>query len=369
MSGLLVPRDDHTVDDDTDDDDGFVEVAITEDIRARPVRVRGIKIVGAERTRVSTIEHELLAAFDATNLGQLVQSISAAQASFESLGIFKSLHIHVGSTEQPGVAELFVVVEEVGVPTMRVQLSQEGSGGAALETAGSLRSPLGFAEVIDFDATINAGGTQNFRVALRQPHAFNWRATTSVEVFRRMASMVHTSGCSLLSTGVRVGLQGDASRHKWVFELAKRDVLPQPERPHSTFMHTSHEVLRQSMDPSFKVSLQHTLRWATEATTTITTTTRPPASSSQSQTQQTEEGAARRAHVAAQVTTEVAGLAGGDVGFFKSLVDVTATTLLTGPYWGGRGLECCTRLLGGALLPLGEAGRCVVVVGSTDTCR
>ena len=56
--------------------------------------------------------------------------------------------------------------------------------------------------------------------------------------------------------------------------------------------------------------------------------------------------------MSAQLTNEVAGL-GGDVCFLKSLLQLSVSKFLTGSYWGGRGLECRTKLTAGLLLPIG----------------
>mgnify|MGYP000026176505 FL=1 len=301
-----------------------------DEFNAKPVRIRGIKILGAKRTRVRTIESELESAYDATTFGEVAKSISAAVKTFESFGIFKKMHIHVGATDQAGVADLIVQVEEAGVQKLSVQLSQDGKDSAA-DLQGTFLNPLGFAESVKIEAIVGKSGSQNFQAALRVPHFLGLKSTTIIEAFQSAVHLTDTSGCTARSQGINLKYQPDGSAHSFVFEIAKRDLIPSLARPHGTFANVSSEMLRQVMDPSLKSSLKHCFKWSKH-------TSHP-----------------RELKATVKATNELAG-AGGDVCFWKSLVELSVSKILTAPYWGSAGLECRAKVAGGFLYPMGIDG-------------
>jgi hypothetical protein len=337
------------------------------------VQVRGIKIIGAERTLVSTIENELLGVYDATTLDDIFSAVQDAKNAFDAFGIFKAVHVHLAPAAGAplGVADLVVVVEEQRVTRLKVQGSVEG-GSLAADLKGTLLNALGRAETFSAEGVFSRSGPTNVRFGATLPHPFRLRATASVDAYATEVSVEDTCGCSAKTVGVDLRLHPDApSRHSFALLLAQRSLVPKFAWPGATFAHVSPEMLRQVMDPSFKASLQHTYTrvWRTAAVAAAaaavaaTAATDEDAGAGEQEQMEAQDEEERRpggggggaGAVRLKVTNELAGLA-GDVCFLKSQAEVTSSHLLTKPYWGAPGLECRTRILSGVLYPMGIDG-------------
>ena len=327
---------------------------MSDDIGSRPVSIRGIKILGAHRTRVSTIEHELQGVYDAATLGEAYACMQEAHQMFSAFGIFKRMNMHLAATDEPGVAELLVEVEETSVPKAKAQVSLEGASLAA-DIQGTFLNALGLAEAVTVEMTLGASGARNLRAAWRQPHAGGLAATFTTEVFESAVNLQSSCGCTSRTLGANLTVQPDFSRHRFQFGLSKRDLLPSFSHPLGTFANASSEMLRQVMDPSIKSSLQHVYTW-------LAPQGWPWSSSRIASDGEVVAGEAhqqRRDRLQVKVTNEVAGL-GGDVCFLKSQVETSTSHILSKPYWGTPGLECRTKILAGLLYPMGTDSGYVV---------
>ena len=84
------------------------------------LRIRRLKVHGANRTRLSTIEGEFVGLFEATTMDAVVASLTSAVGTFESFGIFKHISIELVATGEPNVADVVIKVEEAGMPRLKV---------------------------------------------------------------------------------------------------------------------------------------------------------------------------------------------------------------------------------------------------------
>lgn len=132
---------------------------------AVPIQIRSIKIAGAERTRASTIEAEFVGLFEVETFEELVESLQRAHRGFNELGIFKHVDVQIISTEEEGVADVLVQVQEKSIPGLKLNISQ-GASGSAGEVKGSLLNAAGFAESIDVEAVLGKSNSKKIFVLL-----------------------------------------------------------------------------------------------------------------------------------------------------------------------------------------------------------
>ncbi|KAG5175848.1 sorting and assembly machinery component 50 [Tribonema minus] len=221
-----------------------------------PLRVRHLKLSGANRTQPHVFESELQQAYTATTVHGVLQGVHNAAAALHGLGIFDRVDVMLDRAEggSSNEADVCITVKERGIRVLHAGNRSDTSLEAS--TTGQLTNPFGNGEVISGSAGASLAGTTSYALRLVRPRVAGRDASLILQARQETHDQLRTSSFTELSRGLVATLRSHDGAHALTGEMTWRDVMPR-RHPTVPYAHAaSLSVLRESR-PSVRSSMRY----------------------------------------------------------------------------------------------------------------
>ncbi|CAM9653193.1 unnamed protein product [Chrysoparadoxa australica] len=227
------------------------------------LEIRNTKVLGARRTLPSVFDNELQAAYNASTLSEVDESVKRAAFRLSRLGVFETVDMQLGVAEggEPYEVDLTITVREKNWYTASVQANthtnaKKGEMDLRPEAEGTLTNIFGRAEKITVaaitDSHLDSAGT--YMARLLMPHVWNTPLTGTFEAKWEKTDMTRHTSYTELAQGFCASLRAPGSGHTFDYKFIYRDVTPQRHRSVPYAMDASKAVIAEAR-PSLKSSI------------------------------------------------------------------------------------------------------------------
>ncbi len=227
-------------------------------IFARPLKIRYVRIEGAQRTRASLVEDELRdgGAYDAETVAEVSTGLVKGTEGLQALGVFSSVQVVCDNVEgEPGLTDVTVHVRERGVASAKAETYVDGSGEGGVEGELALRNALGGAELLA--ATASYGSAKSGSVAVKASKPRFWGTPFTASLAATSGESRHSrSSCVELKHRVEATVATKSGANRLTMRAALRDVLPSRDESNPYKYAASAEIVAAAM-PSTKCSVAY----------------------------------------------------------------------------------------------------------------